>query len=634
MGGFGSQAFLGCVHDDDALKPAVFVFLPDEIVDDRTAFAKVWQETQLGNEIDHINVIGVMGLARLDEGYARVVEYADAESLRSVYRRAQTLKRPLSAPLAVAIVADACMGVHYAHELGIAATGSAWVHGGLRPETLQVSFQGMAKVTGYGAQALSDALRKSNSSSGLVARDTYTAPEQAFGGRAAATAQSDVYALGCVLFEALTGKPPISSETDLAEAMIKDELGRPSLQGVTDAMVEVILTATKKRSRDRYATALAMRDDLQSLCSPATAAELRSYLDELFPPDVVPRATRSQMLKKARADMPAPTGKLLLEMPAAPQTQRSVRAPTQDDLAIAAAVGTPVSGSMAPSWSMPTTTQSMVEVTPHAQRLPEPSRSLPPSPPMVVPRQQVLPAPSNTAVVTRPMAIPKYTAFPAEPVPTPVVVNRTPMGLVLAVGLATGVAIAFGLVLLLKPTPPAPVIIAAPVATPPTPLPPPATIDPVVPVVAVAAVPPPVEPPPVKATGPGTLVISSDPPLELVVDGKVVGTGEASVPLSPGKHKVSGRGGGASTQRVVTIKPGQTTRIELDIGRGTIAVIGEDGVSVSVDGKKVGTTPMSPIAVTEGTHKVTVRRGNAEYSQRVPVRAGTESFFEFKLHGG
>jgi serine/threonine-protein kinase len=59
-----------------------------------------------------------MGIARLDEGYARVVEYADAESLRSVYRRAQTLKKPLPPAIAIALVADACMGVHYAHELG------------------------------------------------------------------------------------------------------------------------------------------------------------------------------------------------------------------------------------------------------------------------------------------------------------------------------------------------------------------------------------------------------------------------------------------------------------------------------------------------------------------------------------
>ncbi|HEY1100737.1 MAG TPA: hypothetical protein VGF99_17490, partial [Myxococcota bacterium] len=164
MGGFGSQAFLGCVHDVGAhgpvLRPAVFVFLPDDVVEEPERFKKLWQETEFAGEIDHVNVIGVMGLAKLEEGYARVVEYADAESLRSVYRRAQTMKRPLPPDIAVAIVADACMGVHYAHELGETETGQPWIHGGVRPETLQVSFAGMAKVTGYGAQVLADSIRK------------------------------------------------------------------------------------------------------------------------------------------------------------------------------------------------------------------------------------------------------------------------------------------------------------------------------------------------------------------------------------------------------------------------------------------------------------------------------------------
>ena len=292
MGGFGSQAFLGCVHDTGmvgpVLKPAVFVFIPDEIVADPEAFRRLWQETEMAGEIDHVNVIGVMGVARLEEGYARVVEYADAESLRSVYRRAQTMKQPMSAAVAVALVADACMGVHYAHELGEAETGHPWVHGGVRPETLQVSFAGMAKVTGYGAQVLADIFRKKGAT-GLITRDTYMAPEQAIGGRQSATVQSDVYALGCILYEALTGKPPFSGDKDLAEAMIKDELSRPSLAGVTPAMAEVVLKATKKKASERYANALDMRMDLFERWPGSTYAdhargntELQTELREIF----------------------------------------------------------------------------------------------------------------------------------------------------------------------------------------------------------------------------------------------------------------------------------------------------------------------------------------------------------------
>ena len=278
MGGFGSQAFLGCVHAigpaGPILKPAVFVFVPDDLVANQEAFRKIWTETELAGEIDHVNVIAVMGLARLEEGYARVVEYADAESLRSVYRRAQTLKRPMTANIAMALIADAAMGVHYAHELGESETGQPWVHGGVRPETLQISFAGMAKVTGYGAQVLADSYRKQGAT-GLITRDTYTAPEQALGGRAAATVQSDVYALGCVLFEALTGKSPFVGDKDLAAAMMKDELSRPALLGVTPAMCEVVLKATQKKSSDRYGSALDVRMDIFEGCEPANEADIK-----------------------------------------------------------------------------------------------------------------------------------------------------------------------------------------------------------------------------------------------------------------------------------------------------------------------------------------------------------------------
>src|SRR6185437_1501791 len=155
----------------------------------------------------------------------------DAESLRSVFRRATTLKKPIPPTIACTIVADACMGVHYAHELGTMETGEPMIHGGIRPETLQVSFKGMGKVTGYGATTIAEVQRKNRGTNDI--KDSYGAPEQAFGGRSAATVQTDVYSLGCCLYEALTSKAPFAADNDLAEAMIRDELSSPKYEGVS-----------------------------------------------------------------------------------------------------------------------------------------------------------------------------------------------------------------------------------------------------------------------------------------------------------------------------------------------------------------------------------------------------------------
>ncbi|MBI1945494.1 MAG: protein kinase [Deltaproteobacteria bacterium] len=663
MGGFGSQAFLGCLHaEDGTLKPAVMVFLPDEIVDNPDLFRRVWQETELGTTIDHVNVIGVMGLARLDEGIARVVDYADAESLRSVFRRATTLKKPVSPALACAVVADAAMGVHYAFELGATETGEGWIHGGIRPETLQVSFQGMAKVTGYGATTIAEVMRKHR---GTDAKDAYTAPEQTYGGRAAATVQTDVYALGCVLYEALTGKAPFGADNDLAEAMMRDELVRrvDADDGITDAMARVVLRATKKKSTERYGSAFEMRMELLDTCGPADAKEIRRYMDELFPPDTVPRATRDQMLISARETPPPPTGRLLVELPADMAKATRSRDSHLTDAEIEAAHGkkvevTPVKGRPAPPPSTeaaPTDPPSLVPASiaagPTAPMAPAPpdaaarlvERALekkasgdasPPAAPAAAPRAPSAPPPSWQAQPTAPPHSSQgYASQTAPPV-----VYKTPTGLVLGFGLTLGVAATLIFVLVSKdddkPAPPPPPPVVAP---PPPPPPPPTPVEP--PIEPLAPIKKPVggerpdkpeEQPAPKATGPGKLVITADPPsLKITVNGSDVGTGSGTFEGKAGVYKVVGKDAaqGISVAKTVKLKPGQTMNVELEAQKASLAFDQlPDGVEVFVDGKRIGKTPLASLQLWAGPHKVVVKKGGQEIPYKLTIPPGREAY--------
>ena len=650
MGGFGSQAFLGCLHaEDGTIKPAVMVFLPDEIVESPDLFRRVWQETEAGTTIDHVNVIGVMGLARLDEGLARVVDYADAESLRSVFRRATTLKKPLTPALACAVVADAARGVHYAYELGATETGEGWVHGGIRPETLQVSFQGMAKVTGYGATTIAEVMRKHR---GTDVKDAYTAPEQTYGGRQAATVQTDVYALGCVLYEALTGKAPFGADNDLAEAMMRDELVRrvDTDEGITDAMARVVLRATKKKSSERYGSALEMRMELLDTCGPADQTAVRRYMDELFPPDTVPRATRDQMLIAARETPPPPTGRLLVELPAEMTKATRTRDAHLSDAEIEAAHGrkvevTPVKGRPVPPPSteaaptdppapvptsltaVPTAPMTPAPTTGAAERLVE--RALEkrasadgassPAPPRAAP-------PSWQAQPT----MPPYASSSAPPV-----VYKTPTALILGFGLAVGVAGTLIFVLLSKDEEkPAPAPVVQP--TPPPP-PPPPPVEPTVPPIEPLTKPTPSErtdkvddPPAPKATGPGKLVISAEPSsLKITVNGKAVGTGSGTFEGKAGVYKVVGKDSaqGISVSKSVKLKPGQTLNVALEAQKAGLAFDQlPDGVEVFVDGKRIGKTPMPTLQLWAGPHKVVVKKGVQEIPYKLTIPPGREAY--------
>ena len=630
MGGFGSQAFLGCLHAEGLIKPAVMVFLPDEIVDNPDLFRRVWTETELGAQIEHVNVIGVMGLARLDEGYARVVEYADAESLRSVYRRATTLKKPLPAAIACAIVADACMGVHYAHELGAMESGEPMIHGGIRPETLQVSFKGMGKVTGYGATTIAEVMRKNRGAG--EAKDAYTSPEQAYGGRAATTVHSDVYALGCVLYEALTGKAPFAADNDLVEAMIKDELARPQHAGVTAAMATVVLKAMSKKLSERYATALDMRMDILEKCARATELEIRHFMDELFPPETVPRSTRDQMLIAARERPPAPTGSLLTLLPAELDKGSMMVVPSSSDAGADVALARPAEVLVSQQSLIDETTDNIRLLPPSAASTAKgslagalvsaTSAQVPGAKPSVPGRRAVSPL---AASLPRPLS----SAAPPSP-SAPPVIYRTSPGILIgfgAVGALVLVLIVYAFLQEKPPPKPSVQIVASAPAVVPLPLPPPApAVPPELPPDAKPSTDTRVKvalpdddrsrPLALAATGPGKIVVTTSPGnMVISVDGQEIGTGSATWEGKAGPHKVVAKDKalGAVASRVVKLKPGEVVEIELAVRMGVLTFDQlPDGVDVFVDGKRIGTTPMPAIKLYAGPHKIVVKRGGQE----------------------
>jgi serine/threonine protein kinase len=639
MGGKGSRAFLGVVQDDKAVgarrgqqRPVVMVFMPDGIVNDPDLLQHVEEETKVASEIDHINVIGVWGVAKLPEGTARVVEFADAESLATVYERLKEVDRTLPANLAAAIVKDACMGAHYAHELGRMETGAAMIHGGLRPQTLLVSFQGMSKVTGYGAAVLAEWVRKERGEEAIV-RDPYTAPEQIFGGRTAATEQTDVYSLGALLFEALTGRPPIDESAGIGDVLIRDDMTHEQLVGVDPRLADIVVRAMKRKATDRYPSALDMRMALLETNLCASDQDVRSFMEELFPPDYPTRVARMNLLASARKkrevtrpQQPAPP------VPSVAEAKRIV-----DAAAIEAAERGP--RPVASEQELPAE-MSLADAGAASSEVTDPYRYSPAAlaPGASAPGVPAQPA-ASTPAVPAPPAAPPPVVQPAVAAPPPQVVYKTPAWIPIAFAVVVGAAVALGAVLYFQ-SQNQPVVAQLPPPPPPPPVdqqpqqdqtPPPANDASPPPANPTSSTPTPApdpKPRPKPRPTTGTIVVSSVPPVALYIDGKKVGVGKGSLEVKAGTHRVKAKDSskGINTSRKVRVRGGETQRVAFEIGKGKLLLSAPTGALVYLDGRKIGVAPLNPYTVYEGSHVLTVKReiGGPEYKRKFSVRPGDE----------
>jgi eukaryotic-like serine/threonine-protein kinase len=294
LAGTRSTAVLGL--EDSASGPGravVLVWAPAELTKDDERASQLRRDTRRASELDHPHIVTVFGLATLPEGLARVVEFVDGESLRQVL----DLVAPLPPRIAARIVADVALGAHYAHLAGN-DDGSPMVHGDIRPETVMVTYAGKAKASGYGALAVAP-----REASGLrvVNRRRYAAPEQIIGGRTASTPQTDVFLLGLLLYEMVSGKKPWEGDPDVDHAVVAAPLPLGPEDHVPPELVPVLERATRKRASDRYPTALAFRDAVDQALSLAPHGDVAAFMERHFPKENSPRAARSQVLDEARA---------------------------------------------------------------------------------------------------------------------------------------------------------------------------------------------------------------------------------------------------------------------------------------------------------------------------------------------
>lgn len=287
-GGMGQVYLARAAGEGGFEKLLVLKRILPHLVEDEEFFTMFFDEARLSARLNHPNVVQLFDLGEVDGQYYVAMEYVPGDDLRRMQKQAKSkgLELPLGA--ICRIIADAAAGLDYAHKakdaqgqpLGI-------VHRDVSPQNILVGFDGAVKLIDFGvAKAVG---RSQQTATGVLkGKYAFMSPEQANG--LELDHRSDVFALGIVLWESLTGQRLFKGENDTATMRLvrecQVELPSTINPALPKSIDKLVLRALQKAPNDRYPDAMAFRMAIEELILQerllASSAHLVSFLSELY----------------------------------------------------------------------------------------------------------------------------------------------------------------------------------------------------------------------------------------------------------------------------------------------------------------------------------------------------------------
>ena len=217
-------------------------------------FERFRREEEIGQQTDHPNVVRILTPREKSRMYI-AMEFVEGHSLASVLRESG----PLPVERALEIARQVCAALVSLHERGI-------VHRDLKPENIHLTASGQVKILDFGIALLESARRLTWAGlSSVLGTPDYMAPEQIKGRRG--DPRTDLYAVGTLLYEMLTGKLPYDRAHPAAilRAKLKEAPTAPSrhVPGLAPALEAIILRAIERDPRDRQDSAAALLEELR-----------------------------------------------------------------------------------------------------------------------------------------------------------------------------------------------------------------------------------------------------------------------------------------------------------------------------------------------------------------------------------
>jgi WD40 repeat protein/serine/threonine protein kinase len=214
-------------------------------------------EAEAAAQLDHPNIVPIYEVGEKHGHHFFSMRFMEGGTLTA---RMTDSKSKLSNESAVRLLVKICRAVHFAHQRGI-------LHRDLKPGNILLSAEGEPCVSDFGLAKFLESARDTTVSGTVLGSPSYMAPEQASGKPGQISTAADVYSLGAILYEMLTGQPPFRADTPLAtlREVVEQEPKRPSTINLrADRDLETIcLKCLEKEPSRRYGSAEAMAEDLE-----------------------------------------------------------------------------------------------------------------------------------------------------------------------------------------------------------------------------------------------------------------------------------------------------------------------------------------------------------------------------------
>jgi len=225
--------------------------------DERGRFRR---EAELAGNLDHANIVRIFEVEEFEGCPFFVMQLVEGDSLANHIKRKEREKSPYEPEAAAHLMVTIARAVHYAHKQG-------FLHCDLKPSNILIDREGRPLVTDFGLARRTSEDSSLTISGAIMGTPSYMAPEQATGSRKQLNPGTDVYGLGAILYELLTGRPPFRAGTimeTVVDVLERDPAPVRNLRPeVPKELESICLKCLEKSPHDRYNSAATLADELE-----------------------------------------------------------------------------------------------------------------------------------------------------------------------------------------------------------------------------------------------------------------------------------------------------------------------------------------------------------------------------------